>query len=377
VEEPVKKALLAALLMATSGLLAACGADDMAALTGKTWYLVSGSERLPAWQWTVPLDRQANFTMTFNTDESAGDSRTFNATADCNQVAGLWVASGRDDIEIKPGPMTMAYCGPEGFDFLYVSLIEQAKSWVAAGTSLDLTLRDGGKLNYTSVVPTVTPAPSASPTAAPTAAPTATPSPTPKPTAKPTATPTATPKPSATPRPTATPKPSATPRPSATPKPSGTPKPTATPAPTPKPTPKPTAAPTPAPTTAPTPPPGSGLVGPAWQVAGVTIVNPPFQGAIPPEQQGLYTLQLASDGTFTARADCNTLNGTYTPVNPSGTSGTLTLKAGPTTLVMCAEGSYSELYIAALSRTQSYTIANNQLTLTLSDGGSIQYAVTP
>lgn len=363
----MRKAIFMALLVATSGLLAACDRDSTADLTGKTWYLVSGSERLPAWQWTVPLDRQADFTMTFNTDESVGDSRTFNATADCNQVAGLWATSGRDGIEIKPGPMTMAYCGPEGFDLLYVSLVEQAKSWVVAGTSLDLTLRDGGKLNYTSIVPTVTPAPSESPTAAPTDAPTATPSPTPKPTPKPTAKPTATPAPTATPKPTA--KPTATPKPTA--------KPTATPAPTPRPTPKPTPRPTAAPTPAPTPPPGTGLIGTAWQVTGVTLVDPPFQGAVPPAQQSLYTLQLAANGTFTARADCNTLSGTYAPANPSGTSGTLTLTPGPLTLVMCPEGSYSELYITALSRTQSFTIANNQLSLAGSDGGTLQYAIAP
>jgi len=109
----------------------------------------------------------------------------------------------------------------------------------------------------------------------------------------------------------------------------------------------------------------------------VTLVNPPFQGAVPAAQQSLYTLQLAANGTFTARADCNTLNGGYTPANPSGTSGNLTLTPGPISLVACAEGSYSELYIAALTRTQSFSIANSQLTLTLSDGGTLQYGVAP
>jgi heat shock protein HslJ len=354
----MRRAFFLALLMATSGLLAACGGDDTDALTGKTWYLVSGSEWLPAWQWVVPPDRQAAFTITFNADK-VGDVRTFNATADCNQVAGVWTTSGRDGLEIKPGPMTMAYCGPDGFDFLYVGLIEQTKSYATAGTSLDLNLRDGGKLNYTSVVPTVTPAPSTVPTAAPTV------SPTPEPTAKPTAKP--------TPKPTATP--TATPRPSTTPKPTA--KPTATPAPTPKPTPKPTPRPTPAPTPTPTPPPGAGLVGTAWQATGVTLVDPPFQGAVPPDQQALYTLQLAANGTFTAQADCKTVSGTYAPANPSGTRGDLTITPGPIPMISCSEGSYSDLYIAALGRTQTFAIANSQLTLTLSDGGTIQYGVAP
>ena len=55
----MKKAILLALMLAATGLLAACGSSDTSSLTGKTWYLVSGSERLPAWQWTVPPDRQA------------------------------------------------------------------------------------------------------------------------------------------------------------------------------------------------------------------------------------------------------------------------------------------------------------------------------
>lgn len=364
----MKKAILIAFMLAATGLLAACGNNTSTdSLTGKTWYLVSGQEKNPAWQWAVPAAQQANFTLVLNTD------KTFSAQADCNQLAGTWSTSGSNGLSIVPGPMTMAYCGPEGFDVLYAGLIGQAASYSTAGTSLDIALQDGGKLNYTSVTPP-SPAPSVVPTVVPTAAPTATPSPTPKPTAKPTPTPTPTPAPTATP--TATPKPTAAPtsKPTAKPTaaPTAKPTPAPTPAPTPTPTPKPTPAPTPAPT--PTPPPASGLTRNPWMVSAVTLVDPPFQGTVPAAQQGNYTITFAANGTFSAKADCNTVNGTYAPAAPTGNSGNITITPGPGTLVMCSEGSYSDLYIAAFSRAQSFTLANNSLTLTLNDGGTLQYA---
>ncbi|HVM64348.1 MAG TPA: META domain-containing protein, partial [Acidimicrobiales bacterium] len=209
-------------------LLVRSNSSDTSTLTGRTWYLVSGSETSPAWQWVVPADQQANFTIQFN------DDKTFSAKADCNQLAGTWSTSGSNGLSIVPGPMTMAYCGDQGLDVLYAGVVGRAKTYTTAGTSLDITLDDGGKLSYTSVAPTATPEPTASPS--PTASPTPTPSPSPTPSPTPTPTP--------SPTPTASPTASPTPAPTATPKPSGT----AKPSPTPKPTPAPTPAPTPTPT---------------------------------------------------------------------------------------------------------------------------------
>ena len=66
---------------------------------------------------------------------------------------------------------------------------------------------------------------------------------------------------------------------------------------------------------------------------------------MPADQQANYTINFATDGTFSARADCNTVNGGYTVTS----SGGLTLTPGPTTTVACAEGSYSDLYIIGLT----------------------------
>lgn len=348
----MRRAILAALLIGGASLLSACGSSepDTGNLTGRTWYLIAGSEKSPAWQWAVPADQQANFTIAFNTDA------TFVSTAACNQLAGAWEASGKDGLTITPGPMTMAFCGPRSLDVLYAGLLGQAASYAVAGTGLVITLDDGGTLEYTSLAPTVTPVPATpTPSVAPT--PTASPKPTPKPTASP------------TPKPTATPKASATPRPSGTPKPTA--RPTATPAPTPRPTPTPTPRPTATPS--PTPTPGTGLLGTNWQLNSIALTNPPFQGVVPEADRSKYTIQFAPDGTFSAQADCNRVAGTYSTANPNASSGNLTITPGTGTLVMCAEGSYSDLYIVGLGSVTSYTISGGSLVLTLGEDGSLQY----
>ena len=46
---------------------------------------------------------------------------------------------------------------------------------------------------------------------------------------------------------------------------------------------------------------------------------------------------------------------------------------GPSTIVACADGSYGDLYVLALSNSASYAIANNGLIVTLRDGGTLVY----
>jgi hypothetical protein len=41
--------------------------------------------------------------------------------------------------------------------------------------------------------------------------------------------------------------------------------------------------------------------------------------------------------------------------------------------VACAAGSYSDLYMLALTNTASYAIATNQLTIRLKDAGTLVY----
>lgn len=362
------------------------GSDDTSALTGRFWNLTGYTEKVPAFQGVVPPDQQLRYTITFNADG------TFASTADCNQVAGSYETEGSDGITITPGASTRAFCGEGSLGELYVHTLSRATTYAIVNNQLTLGISSGGTLSYIEGDPNRTPVPATptpEPTPAPTESPTPTPEPTPTPTPEPTPTPTAEPTPTPTPAPTATPTSAPTAAPTAAPTqaptaaPTGTPKPTATPKPTPAPTPKPTPAPTPkptpkpTPTPAPTPAPDAGLTAGPWWIVSVRLTDPPFQGVVPVDQQSKYTITFLPDGTFSAQADCNLVSGQYQTENPAAASGSMTITPGPMTGAACPDGSYSDLYVIALSKADSYAITNGQLSLTLSDGGTLGYTPGP
>jgi heat shock protein HslJ len=114
---------------------------------------------------------------------------------------------------------------------------------------------------------------------------------------------------------------------------------------------------------------GGGLTGKTWQLTAITETVPAFQGVVPPADQPNYTIEFKSDNTFSAKADCNQLAGTYTTTGSNG----LAIVPGPMTLAACPEGSLSDKYVAALGKAASYAVANNQLTITLTDGGTLVF----
>ena len=308
----MRKLTLIALAIGATAILAACGGSSSSALTGKNWQLTAITEKVPAFQGVIPPADQTKYVITFNTDG------TFTGTADCNQIAGTYKTSGSSGLTITPGISTMAMCPEGSFDTLFVHGLGRAKSYAIANDTLTITLTDDGTMTFVvGVAAGSTPAATAAPTAKPTAAPTA------KPTAAPTA--------------------------------------------------KPTAAPTAAPGATPAPSPAAGLTGKAWQLTAITEKTPAFQGVVPADQQANYTIEFTTDGTFSAKADCNNLSGTFTTADPTTATGDLTLVLGPATLAACADGSYSDLYIVALSNTASYAIANSQLTITLKDQGTLTF----
>lgn len=107
---------------------------------------------------------------------------------------------------------------------------------------------------------------------------------------------------------------------------------------------------------------GSGeLVGPTWQWTASTTTAPASQSVTPNPEN--YTITFANDGTYSGKADCNNIAGTYT------TSGsTLTIKPGPSTMAACPEDLQDAFYVAGLLATQSYAITNGELVLTTTDG---------
>jgi len=111
---------------------------------------------------------------------------------------------------------------------------------------------------------------------------------------------------------------------------------------------------------------GSGLTGKAWQWQSGTDPGTPMPGVVPDPQN--YTATFNTDGSINVKADCNNANGTY---KQSGSS--LTIAFGVTTLAACPSGSLSTAFLAGLEKAASYAIANDTLTITLSDTGTMSF----
>ena len=104
-----------------------------------------------------------------------------------------------------------------------------------------------------------------------------------------------------------------------------------------------------------------------WHLTSITSIH--RQAIVPAEAMANYTLKYNDDGTFDAQADCNQVSGTYTVVDES----VLTLTLGPSTLAACGEGSLSAEYVQLLGDVKTYSIAENQMTLTLEDSSELLY----
>ncbi len=316
-------------------------------LTGPTWQLSAITGQTPAFQGVIPAADQPRYTITFATDDTVA------ARADCNSIAGTYKLDRNDGITIIPGPSTLVACPEGSYGSLFAHSLGTVTTWAIADADLTLTTSDGGTGMF---IDSAT-----APVVPPTAEPTASPAPSPSPTVEPTPSPT--PSPSPTPTPTATP--------TASPTASGSAGPSTAPTAAPTPTPRPQSTPTPAPTA--TPVPGGDLVGTSWQITSFTTRDPVFAAVVSVTERFKYTISFAAGGTFAATADCNVVAGQWTATATGG----LSIVPGPSTIVACAEGSYSDLYILALSNSASYTIANGALTVTLADGGTLGYEPLP
>src|SRR5262245_4385490 len=114
---------------------------------------------------------------------------------------------------------------------------------------------------------------------------------------------------------------------------------------------------------------GGDITGTTWRLVSIQTQTPSFSAIVPVEGQANYNVVLNEDGTFSAKADCNQLSGTYTIQG----EGILTMTPGPMTLAECGPDSLSDKYIGALGQTSSFTIADDQLTITLLDDGTLTY----
>ena len=84
---------------------------------------------------------------------------------------------------------------------------------------------------------------------------------------------------------------------------------------------------------------------------------------------GNYLLRLSEDGTFTGKADCNILGGTY-----SMSGSNLTLEPGPMTQIACGKDSKSDEYVALLKRVATWELyEEGQLALGLENDAGYMY----
>ena len=237
-------------------------------------------------------------------------------------VGGTYKTSGSNGLTITPGPSTMAFCGEESFDALFITALSRSETYAIAGDTLTINLEDGGILTLVAAAPASSSAASAAASSASIGG-------------------------CGVGQAHHRPDGQAvrggeqrTGRERRAERRRGA---------------------------------GAGLVGKAWQLTAVTEKVPAFQGVVPAEQQANYTIEFAADGTFSAKADCNQLSGTYETADPAAASGDLTIVPGPMTMALCPDGSLGDLFVVGLGNAASYAVADGVLTITLHDEGTLAF----
>jgi len=127
-------------LIVLTAALAACSTSAGGALTGKAWQWTASTTKLPASQSVVP-DPQS-YTTEFKSDN------TYAGKPNCNQIAGGYQTSGANGLTITPGPSTLAFCGEQSLDTIYVQGLAKAKSDAVANGQLTITLTDDGTMTF-------------------------------------------------------------------------------------------------------------------------------------------------------------------------------------------------------------------------------------
>jgi heat shock protein HslJ len=95
-----------------------------------------------------------------------------------------------------------------------------------------------------------------------------------------------------------------------------------------------------------------------------------------PDDPSKYTADFVDDGTLSIVADCNRSSGTWTSEpSPDGTSGSLTIELGPTTLVACEPGSLSDVFLRDLGAAGAYLLGGGKLRIDIrADVGTMTFA---
>jgi heat shock protein HslJ len=104
---------------------------------------------------------------------------------------------------------------------------------------------------------------------------------------------------------------------------------------------------------------GSDTTGTVWQWAAMQETVPASQSIVPDPQN--YTIAI--------KADCNQVTGNY---KIDGSQ--ITIKLGASTLMACGDASQDTIYLASLSKVNSYAMENGQLQLMFPEiGGKMDF----
>ena len=123
------------------GILVACGSSSTSggSLTGVTWQLTD-----------VKFDGQSTnsiisepdlYTITFQTDGTA------NVKADCNNAT-LSYTTNSNQLTIKPGIMTLVYCGTASLSNEFVQALQVATTYTVQGSTLTINSGSNGSMNF-------------------------------------------------------------------------------------------------------------------------------------------------------------------------------------------------------------------------------------
>ena len=116
-------------------------------------------------------------------------------------------------------------------------------------------------------------------------------------------------------------------------------------------------------TTAPT----ASLVGPLWQLTGITKVD----GNITINDPTRYTISFNADGTANLQSDCNVGGATYT----IGEGNALTVTPGVSTMAFCGLGSFDQIFLGGLTNAMGYRIEEGNLLIDmLYESGTLVFA---
>ncbi len=138
----LRRTVLGLLIAGIAVSVTACGIlGGGSDLTGKTWRWVASTTAAPASQSVTP--DPLNYTIEFNSDGS------YAGKADCNQIAGDYTVSD-NSLTIAQGPSTMAFCGEESADQMFLAGLLSTTTYKINAGALTLTNEAGDTMTFNS-----------------------------------------------------------------------------------------------------------------------------------------------------------------------------------------------------------------------------------